>query len=95
MVLKQGAIDDVLDDRFTVVLYWMVLKQQHQRNTPPHRFYSSVILNGTETLLAGIDLFFAFYSSVILNGTETTDKHVIGEVEFYSSVILNGTETAN
>ncbi len=34
-------------------------------------FYSSVILNGTETSRFGISLNPAFYSSVILNGTET------------------------
>ena len=34
-------------------------------------FYSSVILNGTETYWSDEMLESAFYSSVILNGTET------------------------
>ena len=34
-------------------------------------FYSSVILNGTETADCLAVLVAAFYSSVILNGTET------------------------
>ena len=34
-------------------------------------FYSSVILNGTETTAAPRTARAAFYSSVILNGTET------------------------
>ena len=35
------------------------------------RFYSSVILNGTETVAAESINAASFYSSVILNGTET------------------------
>ena len=34
-------------------------------------FYSSVILNGTETAVQAFLQLFLFYSSVILNGTET------------------------
>ena len=34
-------------------------------------FYSSVILNGTETYFAPLIGLLGFYSSVILNGTET------------------------
>ena len=36
------------------------------------KFYSSVILNGTETLVNSRLVDVPFYSSVILNGTETT-----------------------
>ena len=35
------------------------------------QFYSSVILNGTETRFLNMGNFQPFYSSVILNGTET------------------------
>ena len=37
-------------------------------------FYSSVILNGTETAWNGIVNTWKFYSSVILNGTETAGQ---------------------
>ena len=56
-------------------------------------FYSSVILNGTETTFSGYTKRISFYSSVILNGTETTNKSIADVKVFYSSVILNGTET--
>ena len=56
-------------------------------------FYSSVILNGTETKFIGVDPSDAFYSSVILNGTETVTEYTWSNCLFYSSVILNGTET--
>ena len=35
-------------------------------------FYSSVILNGTETIEKPVQIEIKFYSSVILNGTETS-----------------------
>ena len=38
---------------FTVVLYWMVLKLVQQAVDEMSKFYSSVILNGTETF-AGV-----------------------------------------
>ena len=65
----------------------------HPCKTLQLRFYSSVILNGTETLLATIRKTRQFYSSVILNGTETRIVPAITIIKFYSSVILNGTET--
>ena len=37
------------------------------------RFYSSVILNSTETSDNAFKQIILFYSSVILNSTETTD----------------------
>ena len=37
-------------------------------------FYSSVILNGTETTKTINSEYCQFYSSVILNGTETKNK---------------------
>ena len=37
-------------------------------------FYSSVILNGTETVSGCYDMLHRFYSSVILNGTETGQR---------------------
>ena len=39
--------------------------------TQRQMFYSSVILNGTETTLKASLHLVRFYSSVILNGTET------------------------
>ena len=36
-----------------------------------HLFYSSVILNGTKTDIAELQIDKLFYSSVILNGTKT------------------------
>ena len=44
----------------------------HPCKTSQLRFYSSVILNGTETSLLKNASAASFYSSVILNGTETT-----------------------
>ena len=44
----------------------------HPCKTLQLRFYSSVILNGTETAGLRDGLLAAFYSSVILNGTETS-----------------------
>ena len=49
----------------------MVLKLQVQPGNLTILFYSSVILNGTETPIAGRNDQTPFYSSVILNGTET------------------------
>ena len=43
----------------------------HPCKTSQLRFYSSVILNGTETLNLMSSTVRLFYSSVILNGTET------------------------
>ena len=43
----------------------------HPCKTLQLRFYSSVILNGTETGENFIKGLWKFYSSVILNGTET------------------------
>ena len=40
------------------------------------RFYSSVILNSTETDCSVYDYNFKFYSSVILNSTETTQPEL-------------------
>ena len=56
-------------------------------------FYSSVILNGTETHHNFYTFSILFYSSVILNGTETRLFVRKRFIRFYSSVILNGTET--
>ena len=44
----------------------------HPCKTSQLRFYSSVILNGTETSPSFRLARWEFYSSVILNGTETT-----------------------
>ena len=65
----------------------------HPCKTSQLRFYSSVILNGTETVNLKQTGSKGFYSSVILNGTETCRlaDNILGL--FYSSVILNGTET--
>ena len=65
----------------------------HPCKTSQLRFYSSVILNGTETGLAKFSSVKSFYSSVILNGTETSAGLSCRSSAFYSSVILNGTET--
>ena len=51
-------------------------------------FYSSVILNGTETQELDIDIETLFYSSVILNGTKTTSIRPFCRFQFYSSVII-------
>ena len=56
-------------------------------------FYSSVILNSTETTYRREHVGTTFYSSVILNSTETELPFRILPVAFYSSVILNSTET--
>gem|GEM_PF-4537461 len=65
----------------------------HPCKTLQLRFYSSVILNGTETRFGTGDASGGFYSSVILNGTETLETLLDVKMQFYSSVILNGTET--
>ena len=52
------------------------------------RFYSSVILNSTETIKPLVVLCWQFYSSVILNSTETQVVFTDSQAEFYSSVIL-------
>ena len=49
----------------------MVLKLKVYKVSADLRFYSSVILNGTETGRYAIPKSSKFYSSVILNGTET------------------------
>ena len=49
MVLKLEVEDAEVILGFTVVLYWMVLKLYCQRIRRRLSFYSSVILNGTET----------------------------------------------
>ena len=41
-------------------------------------FYSSVILNGTETIFHEGSMLQEFYSSVILNGTETMGSLGLG-----------------
>ena len=51
-------------------------------------FYSSVILNGTETDRLHLRSKNPFYSSVILNGTETSLRANPHLVPFYSSVII-------
>ena len=56
-------------------------------------FYSSVILNSTETPTDRVRWRTMFYSSVILNSTETIDPYNLFKDLFYSSVILNSTET--
>ena len=66
----------------------------HPCKTSQLRFYSSVILNGTETIETNEQYVAAFYSSVILNGTETKARDSMSSLGFYSSVILNGTETS-
>ena len=58
------------------------------------RFYSSVILNSTETHINNVQRIVEFYSSVILNSTETAALMVQPVLWFYSSVILNSTETS-
>ena len=78
---------------FTVVLYWMVLKRRKTQAGEKFKFYSSVILNGTETRAILKCSRGLFYSSVILNGTETRVSQALEFQKFYSSVILNGTET--
>ena len=65
----------------------------HPCKTSQLRFYSSVILNGTETHYVIGSGQAKFYSSVILNGTETLNLMSSTVRLFYSSVILNGTET--
>ena len=57
------------------------------------RFYSSVILNSTETKEPEDNAGGGFYSSVILNSTETARPANTEATPFYSSVILNSTET--
>lgn len=52
------------------------------------RFYSSVILNSTETTDISERLTELFYSSVIFNSTETEKPEVSAKELFYSSVIL-------
>ena len=52
------------------------------------KFYSSVILNSTETVGAVIMNCPAFYSSVILNSTETARVCDRQNGRFYSSVML-------
>ena len=49
----------------------MVLKLSSMCGISDFWFYSSVILNGTETGLLEKHPNYTFYSSVILNGTET------------------------
>ena len=71
----------------------MVLKPDARAHEMESRFYSSVILNGTETFGFCRNHDTKFYSSVILNGTETLFFQASAGVAFYSSVILNGTET--
>ena len=56
-------------------------------------FYSSVILNSTETVASSTSSPQSFYSSVILNSTETLHERANRAGVFYSSVILNSTET--
>ena len=51
-------------------------------------FYSSVILNSTETMVCAISAARLFYSSVILNSTETVSIDDNFYNKFYSSVIL-------
>ena len=51
-------------------------------------FYSSVILNGTETWKHEHFVENQFYSSVILNGTETQTSHCKRKPRFYSSAII-------
>ena len=51
-------------------------------------FYSSVILNSTETRQHTSREPRTFYSSVILNSTETKLFQAMPELMFYSSVIL-------
>ena len=58
-----------------------------------HLFYSSVILNSTETQRYKGYPEIVFYSSVILNSTETQSLGSMSAGVFYSSVILNSTET--
>ena len=71
----------------------MVLKHMDGAKFQEFLFYSSVILNGTETGHFGVGVLDTFYSSVILNGTETPRSALRHINAFYSSVILNGTET--
>ena len=71
----------------------MVLKPPPCTISGEKLFYSSVIVNGTETMRRRVNVGVSFYSSVILNGTETNQDMVAKVTEFYSSVILNGTET--
>ena len=71
----------------------MVLKLRHIQRSVYEQFYSSVILNGTETSDFLFEGLLMFYSSVILNGTETIRQSLARQSLFYSSVILNGTET--
>ena len=71
----------------------MVLKPDLYTDGNVYMFYSSVILNGTETRFNDARIYDAFYSSVILNGTETYITKDMPKFGFYSSVILNGTET--
>ena len=52
------------------------------------KFYSSVILNSTETTFLKYHVLVEFYSSVILNSTETEKPEVSAKELFYSSVIL-------
>ena len=54
-------------------------------------FYSSVILNSTETGCLSMQTRIKFYSSVILNSTETSNDWIQVQGGFYSSVILNST----
>ena len=49
----------------------------HPCKTSQLRFYSSVILNGTETRFNDEQYRCGFYSSVILNGTETLSKREV------------------
>ena len=72
----------------------MVLKQLDRGVVLSGKFYSSVILNGTETVPTQCIEVTGFYSSVILNGTETAVFASEPVYQFYSSVILNGTETS-
>ena len=51
-------------------------------------FYSSVILNSTETMSVVSIVENLFYSSVILNSTETPVVTLNAIFVFYSSVIL-------
>ena len=71
----------------------MVLKRGGTGPNGSREFYSSVILNGTETARRHTAPAWLFYSSVILNGTETSVGWQSHLIQFYSSVILNGTET--
>ena len=73
----------------------MVLKLSVEWGDSPVAFYSSVILNGTETVNLLRSTWVPFYSSVILNGTETRTFRHRNACTFYSSVILNGTETSD